>query len=66
MKYEGKLYGKIGRKYIPLKIDSKEVDRLERIVEALGGIIPESSGVAGWHLNGNVADWEEILPEYFE
>lgn len=29
MQYEGKLYGKIGRKYIPLQIDSAEVDRLQ-------------------------------------
>ena len=66
MKYEGKLYGKVGRKYIPLKTDSKEVDRLEKIVESLGEIISESDGVAGWHLNGDVAEWDEILPEYFE
>jgi hypothetical protein len=29
MQYEGKLYGKVGRKYIPLAIDSAEVDRLQ-------------------------------------
>lgn len=30
MKYAGKLYGKIGRKYIPLKLTSDDVDTLER------------------------------------
>ena len=29
MQYTGKLYGKMGRKYIPLAIDSQEVDRLQ-------------------------------------
>ena len=30
MQYHGKLYGKIGRKLIPLKLTSDDVDELER------------------------------------
>ena len=30
MDYTGKLYGKIGRRYIPLKLTSDDVDLLER------------------------------------
>ena len=33
MKYEGPLYGKVGRKYIPLKQTSQDVDRLERLLD---------------------------------
>ena len=29
MEYAGKLYGKIGRRYIPLTLTSDDVDRLE-------------------------------------
>jgi hypothetical protein len=36
MKYEGPLYGKIGRRYIPLRQTSEEVDAMEgRISEAM-------------------------------
>ena len=37
-----------------------------RILDALEEIVSESQGVAGWHLNGDVATWKEVLPEYFE
>lgn len=30
MQYSGKLYGKVGRKYIPLVLTSEEVDAMER------------------------------------
>jgi len=30
MQYEGKLYGKVGRKYFPLEMDSADVDVLKR------------------------------------
>lgn len=34
MKYVGKLFGKFGKKYIELDIDSKEVDRMDdKIIE---------------------------------
>lgn len=31
-----------------------------RLREYLGSLIDESTGVVGWHLNGAVADWDEI------
>lgn len=36
---------------------------LHRAIKALQGVIENSDGVAGWHSNGDVATWEEILPE---
>ena len=35
MIYEGKLYGKIGRAYIPLKLTSGDVDKAMSIVKKL-------------------------------
>ena len=37
MKYEGPLYGKIGRRYIPLKQTSDDIDRMELVPD-----IPEN------------------------
>jgi len=34
MEYHGKLYGKIGRKYIPLRMTSEEVDALKSQLDA--------------------------------
>lgn len=32
-------------------------------IEAVRGVANKSSGISGWHLNGEIAKWEEILPE---
>ncbi|MEG2043329.1 MAG: hypothetical protein RR068_19755, partial [Hafnia sp.] len=32
-------------------------------IEAVQGVANQSQGIAGWHLNGAVAEWDEILPE---
>lgn len=43
MEYSGKLYGKIGRRYVPLKQTSEDVDKLERdnadLLEALETLV---------------------------
>ncbi|WP_115447825.1 hypothetical protein [Escherichia coli] len=36
---------------------------LHRAIKATQGVIENSDGVAGWHSNGDIAAWEEILPE---
>lgn len=33
------------------------------VIDAAIGVANNSSGIAGWHLNGEIADWDEILPE---
>jgi uncharacterized protein YoaH (UPF0181 family) len=33
-----------------------------RLVDELDGLVSESDGVSGLHLNGDVATWEELLP----
>ncbi|HAL9320407.1 TPA: hypothetical protein H7V12_001013 [Escherichia coli] len=32
-------------------------------IEGVRSVADNSSGIAGWHLNGDIATWEEILPE---
>lgn len=36
---------------------------MHETIEAVRSIADNSSGIAGWHLNGDIATWEEILPE---
>lgn len=36
---------------------------LRETIEAVRCIADNSSGIAGWHLNGDIAEWPEILPE---
>nr|WP_277629157.1 hypothetical protein [Pantoea ananatis] len=36
---------------------------LKSVIEAVRGVADNSKGIAGWHLNGEVAGWDEILPE---
>lgn len=33
------------------------------IISAVKELVRDSQGVAGWHLNGAVASWDEVLPE---
>jgi len=33
------------------------------IISAVKDLVRESEGVAGWHLNGDIASWDEALPE---
>ena len=39
----------------------EEIARLRRAVDAVRALIAESQGVAGLHLNGDVATWDELL-----
>lgn len=36
---------------------------MRETIEAVRGVADNSSGIAGWHLNGEIAQWSEILPE---
>ena len=36
---------------------------MREIIDAVRGVADNSSGIAGWHLNGDIAKWSEILPE---
>lgn len=33
------------------------------IISAVKELMRESSGIAGWHLNGDIASWDEVQPE---
>ncbi|MBP0998429.1 hypothetical protein J8629_15360 [Serratia fonticola] len=33
------------------------------IITAVKDLVHDSEGVIGWHLNGDVAPWDEVLPE---
>ena len=39
---------------------SDEIERLLSELEAYREIARNSNGVAGWHLNGDIATWEEL------
>ncbi|HFI1329159.1 TPA: hypothetical protein ACGPH5_004306 [Escherichia coli] len=36
---------------------------MHETIEAVRSVADNSSGISGWHLNGDIATWEEILPE---
>ncbi|EJF8222283.1 hypothetical protein M9M40_001766 [Escherichia coli] len=36
---------------------------MHETIEAVRSVADNSSGIAGWHLNGDIATWEEVLPE---
>ena len=36
---------------------------MRETIEAVRGVADNSSGIAGWHLNGEIVKWSEILPE---
>ena len=36
---------------------------MHETIEAVRSVADNSSRIAGWHLNGDIATWEEILPE---
>ena len=38
-----------------------ERDALARVADEVQLVVLQSDGVAGWHLNGNVARWEEFI-----
>lgn len=38
----------------------EEVERLENIEVEVASIMDQSSGVNGWHLNGDTAGWSEF------
>ena len=39
---------------------------LHRAIKAVHRVADNSSGVADWHLNGNISAWEEALPEIYD
>lgn len=43
-----------------------ENEAMHETIEAVRSVADNSSGIAGWHLNGDIATWEEILPEINE
>ncbi|MDP8648025.1 hypothetical protein [Serratia marcescens] len=47
------------------RADALAVENAEMrsVIDAAIGVANNSSGIAGWHLNGEIADWDEILPE---
>lgn len=39
----------------------KERDELHSMIVHTGKTMPESEGVAGYHLNGDIADWDDLF-----
>lgn len=42
------------------------IDALLRMQAAVRVVADESEGIAGWHQNGELAKWDELLPEIFD
>ena len=42
------------------------VFQVEYFLKALHTIVQESHGLDGYHLNGDVARWEEIIPHFLD
>lgn len=39
---------------------------MHETIEAVRSVADNSSGIADWHLNGDIVTWEEILPEIYD
>lgn len=59
MKYTGPLYGKIGRRFVPLKQTSEDVDRME---EALRRIMLHACPEGGYPQESQTAEAIEEKP----
>lgn len=46
-----------------LEAMTKQRDVLLDAMYAVQGVMNRSEGVAGWHKNGDIATWDELLPE---
>ena len=42
---------------------TKQRDVLLEALNGVQGVMNNSQGVAGWHKNGDIASWDELLPE---
>ena len=42
---------------------TKQRDLAVNALNAVKVVMNHSEGIAGWHLNGNIATWYEVLPE---
>lgn len=42
---------------------TKQRDVLREALNGVLGVMNNSEGVAGWHKNGDIATWDELLPE---
>uniref|UniRef100_UPI0035C6CC33 hypothetical protein n=1 Tax=Serratia quinivorans TaxID=137545 RepID=UPI0035C6CC33 len=47
------------------RADALAVENAEMrsVIDAAVEVYDNSAGIAGWHLNGDIAGWDEILPE---
>ena len=61
MEYTGKLYGKIGRRMIPLTLTSEDVDKMERQKDA--AVMLAGELVAIIRVNAMRGTWAEATPE---
>lgn len=60
----------VADKFSELKAKRRELAAenaaMHETIEAVRSVADNSSGITGWHLNGDIATWEEILPEINE
>ncbi|WP_299996952.1 hypothetical protein [uncultured Cedecea sp.] len=74
VKFDGLTMNQLAERNAELVTENQELQRKvealtaenciqDYIISAVKELIGESSGVAGWHLNGAIASWDEALPE---
>ncbi len=56
----GQVIALIERKNEEIKRLKAKSDEMFEVLENILAIMNESRGVAGWHLNGNIASWDEL------
>lgn len=49
-----------------LREANEENNRLKYVVDAVKSLMDESEGVVGFHLNGEIATWDEVLGDVFD
>ncbi|RYM69590.1 hypothetical protein [Serratia liquefaciens] len=59
-------------KPVPMSYEALKAERdalavenaeMRSVIDAAVEVSDNSAGIAGWHLNGEIAGWDEILPE---
>ncbi|WKR87427.1 eae-like domain protein [Escherichia coli] len=63
MRSVAKLISDLATQLVRANALAAENEAMHETIEAVRSVADNSSGIAGWHLNGDIATWEEILPE---
>ncbi|HHQ6628415.1 TPA: hypothetical protein ACSTL5_004995 [Serratia fonticola] len=63
---DGGIYEAVVKQKQQLDAVVAECAAQKSIIDAVVAVANQSQGISGWHLNGDVAGWGEILPEIYD